>query len=602
MSEAWERQSGETAKRFQAFRVYIELDPQDRSVPKVAARLGKKSTAHLYKWHREHEWSQRAVAWDDERARVRTLAINEKARVMADRHYNTADYMQAIVSIQLKGMVKKAQETDSKGGVFDEIPAAQIPRWLKAIVDTQRLSLGEPIVLPIEADLLRQQGWSPLDRWRQTYVQPPGAFSPHRLQREAINDPARFTAIVAGVQSGKTTAGSIKFVNRIAMEIPGLEERGTKGLWWLVAPNSVIGRVMRQAFESHIMELGLLVKTKGAESNRVWVLKGGHRVEFRSAQTPTSLVAAPVNGIWLDEFTMVDSRTWTVSLRQRLGTTEGWAIFTGTPRGRNWAYTEIWRRGLPHDDNYDPSFACYTWPSSANPAISSAEVEAARSQLPEAYFRREWEASWEAFHGQIYEHWNRVLHFREGLAGLVAPQGTLYRMGVDWGLSNPGAVVVGRWLPTGEWHIVEEVHIAGKLPAWWHEKIVELWGKWHVDKIYCDPEDPGRIGTLVADGLPALKANNELHAGIRTVAALYKQNRLLIDSSCTVTADQTGEYHWKQDAKGNRREYPEKINDHAIDGKRYMIHSSMTEPKPGERSTWGSRGKTKSGNGTAAQG
>lgn len=586
MPEPWERQPGENAKRFQAFRAYMDMKPHERSVRKVQQQLGLNSNRHLFKWSSEHEWVKRATQWDDEQARIRVLAANEKAKVMADRHFNLAEHMAAIVGVQLQQLSQKAKEAVLENKDFAAVDLSKIPSWIKAIVDVQRVSVGEPIVLPVEASTLRNQGWSPLDQWRQTYVQPPGSFSPHRLQREAINDPARFTAIVAGVQSGKTTAGAIKFVDRIATELPQLEERGEVGLYWLVAPNSVIGRVMRQAFETHAAELGLIEKTKGSESSRTWVLRGGHRVEFRPATTPDALVAAPVNGLWLDEFTMVDSKTWTVSLRQRLAKTGGWAIFTGTPRGRNWAYKEIWRRGLRHDDLYDPEFACYTWHSSANPAISSAEIEAARSQLPEAYFRREWEASWEAFHGQIYEHWSRAIHLREGLIGIGAPDGTLYRMGVDWGHANPGALVVGRWLPTGEWHVVEEIQVAGKLPAWWHDKIAELWRKWRVDKIFCDPEDSGRIATLVADGLPAIKANNSLHDGIRTVAALYKQNRLLVDASCEVTASQTGEYHWKEDSQGNRLEIPVKGNDHAIDAKRYMIHSSMTEPKPGERSTW----------------
>ncbi|KKM16948.1 hypothetical protein LCGC14_1680680 [marine sediment metagenome] len=600
MAEAWERQAGETSKQFGAFQLYYGLKPHERSVRKVQRNLGLKAARHLFKWSAKNKWVARAQAWDDDQARIRVLATNDKARLMADRHYNLADHMSAILGVQLQKLSALAKDAATREKQeFSPVDAALVPRWIKAIVDVQRVSLGEPIVLTVDADLLRSQSWSPLDQWRQTYVQPPGTFSPHRLQREAINDPARFTAIVAGVQSGKTTAGGIKFVNRIATQIPDLEAKGETGLWWLVAPNSVIGRVMQQVFEIHINELGLLEKTKGSESNRTWILKGGHRVEFRSAQSPESLVAAPVDGIWLDEFTLVDHRTWTVSLRQRLAKTGGWAIFTGTPRGRNWAYEEIWRRGLKNDDKYDPEFACYTWHSSENPAISTSEVASARGQLPEAYFRREWEASWEAFHGQIYEHWSRTLHFREGVARLTCPDGTRVVMGVDWGHANPGAAVICRWLPTGEWHVVEEVHVAGKLPAWWHEKIAELWRRWRVEKIYCDPAEPGRIATLAADGLPAVKANNALHDGIRTVAALLKQNMFLVDATCTVVANQIGEYHWKQDSQGNRREHPAQGNDHAIDGVRYVIHSSMTEPKPGERSTWGSKGKANR-NGTRA--
>lgn len=591
MPEAWERQPGETSKQFAAFQLYYDMKPSERSVDKVRAKLGLRSNRHLQKWCSRNKWVERATAWDDEQTRIRILAANEKAQVMAERHFNLADHMQAILGVQLQKISSRAKEAAKDQTEFEYVDPAQIPRWIKAIVDVQRVSVGDPIMLPIDADTMRSKTWSPLDSWRQTYVQPPGTFAPHRLQREAINDPARFLGIVAGVRGGKTTAGAIRFVNKIAQQLAELEASNKQGLWWLVAPNSVIGRVMQQAFETHANAVGLIQKVKGPESNRVWILKGGHRVEFRSAQQEESLVAAEVSGVWLDEFTLMGEKVWTVSLRPRLATTGGWAIFTGTPRGRNWAYEEIFRRGLKDDDKYDPEFASYTWFSSANPAIPTSEIEAARRQLPDAYFRREWEASWEAFHGQIYTHWNRALHYREGVALLPVPDGTRVIMGVDWGSANPGAVVVCRWLPTGEWQLVEEVQEADKLPAWWHSKIAELWRRWRVEKIWCDPEDRGQRLTLAADGLPALKANNSLHEGIRTVAALFKQNRFLVDKTCTVAAGQLGEYHWAEDSQGNRREYPAKGNDHTIDAVRYAIHSTMTEPKPGERSTWAGRPK-----------
>jgi len=161
-------------------------------------------------------------------------------------------------------------------------------------------------------------------------------------------------------------------------------------------------------------------------------------------------------------------------------------------------------------------------------------------------------------------------------------------MGVDWGTATPGAAVVLRFLPNETWHVVEEIHVADKLPSWWKDKIAELWSKWKVDVVWCDPEDPGRAGELREEGIPARKANNEVHRGIRSVASAIKQKRFLVDRSCPTTAAQIASYHWAEDSKGVRREQPAKENDHAVDAVRYAIHSESAPQAEVERRGYGS--------------
>lgn len=92
----WERQPGETSKQFEAFSVYCDLRPNERSLRKAAAQLGK-STYLLEDWSRANNWVQRVEAWDDEAARVaRQAQLDEIDRINRE-DVRIADAMMAQI-------------------------------------------------------------------------------------------------------------------------------------------------------------------------------------------------------------------------------------------------------------------------------------------------------------------------------------------------------------------------------------------------------------------------------------------------------------------------------------------------------------------------
>lgn len=467
-------------------------------------------------------------------------------------------------------------------GVLEREPAADAPPEERAALIDARTKMADRVwsrLKPFDvADLANAGGAGGLtteEAWERQMLEPQKVFRPHAKQLEAIRALERFIVMVAGVQSGKTTGAAIVFWKRLrewVMAHPA-QEGQRRGFFWLIAPNSIVGEVMCERFEE-MAPPGWIVGREGQKGDRTWTLRDGSRVQFRSGEHADKLVARTLDGFWLDEFTLLKSDVWLTSVRQRLAATGGWGVFSGTPRGRNWAWEHIWRRTDPKDDAYDPSFLGFTWHSVENPMVPRDEVEAARRQLPRAMFEREWEASWEAFKGQVYDGWGDHLlvdqvHERDKL-----PRGTITVMGVDWGYASAGAVVVARKLPGGVWEVVEEVHEVGKLPKWWHEKIAELWTKHRVHRIWCDPEDAGRIATLQDDGLPVMSAANDVRDGIREVAAVIVQRAIRVHRRCVNLVQQMAGYHWKeQRTTGETMEVPVKANDHTCDALRYAIFS-----------------------------
>ena len=571
--EPWERLPSETPEQFAAFEVYRKLKPSERSVRRVRDAKGLKTKHRMDTWCSKNRWVSRAAAWDDELARVERMATKEAVKDMARRH--------ASISINMLSKVAKRLSMLDPS----ELRPKDIVEFTKAATQLERVSRGD---LEERFESEAPEG-DVADEWRTKFIQPEGTFLPHKLQRQAIISESRYIVLVAGVQSGKTAGSGIAFWRRILDEREKLKEKNDIGFYWLIAPNSIVGEVMCEAFEQFAPN-GEIVKATGQKSGRTWELRDGTRVQFRSAEKADKLVGRRVHGAWLDEFTLLSKDVWVTSVRQRLATTSGWAIFSGTPRGRNWAWEEVWRRTIASDDKADKEYAGFTWHSKENPAISQAEVESARRQLPPAYFRREWEASWESFHGQVYDRWLPAKHHIDIThSELMRLPAVSVAIGIDWGFATPGAAVVARELADGSWQVIEEVQKQGMLPEWWQEKIAELWKKHHAKVIWCDPEDAARIATLTEEGLPAKRANNDVHRGIRYISSLMQRDMILVDKSCKVLSNQLTDYHWKQYSGGARSEDPVKENDHLCDALRYAIYSSVrsSRRKGGSRVTYG---------------
>ena len=399
-----------------------------------------------------------------------------------------------------------------------------------------------------------------------------------------VDDPTHTFVTRDHIVTHNTDTGALNFWGRIQ------REDNPEAVYWMVAPNTIIGKVMRKRFVSRA-PAGWLPNPKGSgqEVNRTWTLKNGATVEFRSAHTNRgeNLVAETVSGAWLDEFTLMEEGVWRVSLSARLTTTGGWAIFSGTPRGKGWAWDDVWRPTLEHDDKRDSKWSGYTWPSSANPLITEAEEEEQRRNLPEAYYQRERRASWEVFHGQVYEDWSESRMVLD-LSGQLEQHGdgAQVEAAFDWGFGKPGAMLVGRLTAAGIWEALFEVHEAKQLPDWWEQKAIEAVERFRVTTFWCDPAEPDRIASLrkalrkwVAKApdsraMPKVRAaRNDVRPGIRHVASLFKQDRVRVHSGCKILITQLTSYQWAQDRHGDDTEEPKKENDHLADCTRYLTWS-----------------------------
>lgn len=435
-------------------------------------------------------------------------------------------------------------------------------------------------------------------------------FANDRLHPHAYNffaDESRFCMALAGTRGAKTYTGAKRFWRNVwildwpkiaALPYdPGAAQRGTALWWdrrprahyWVVAPEHALlaepKRYLLQFLPRQLLDHA--DNTAGR-----WWLKGDILIEFKSAHDPKMLVSVGLNGLWLDEADRMKSDAWNGNLRARISDKLGWAQATTTPLGRTWtvdAFEEPARRG-------EPGYGFHRWRTVDNTRLPSIAEEAALAKrtLPDQYYRREYEASRDAFIGQIYAEFSEDAMVRPLPKNVV-----LYTRagGQDWGFARPGAAIVGGASATdlrrADVWVVDEVYQTNRLVEdWWIPQIRQLNARWKFNDWSCDPEAPDDIARYKDAGIHAFGHRNftagkydehqrSVKAGIRMLASLMHQKRFFIDPRCKNLIAELKSYRWKQ-AKGASgasdavvEEPADGQADHGCDGLRYMTTSLL---------------------------
>lgn len=169
---------------------------------------------------------------------------------------------------------------------------------------------------------------------------------------------------------------------------------------------------------------------------------GGGSVQVRSADDPQSLRGEGLTLCVLDECAFMAEAAWAESLRPALTDKLGGALFISTPKGRNW-FWRLWQRG---QDDSEPDWQSWAFPTIDNPYIAAGEIEAARRDLPERVYQQEYEALFLDDAGGVFR---GVM-----AAATLQPQGPAtgrqYVMGVDWGKSADYTVITVLDVASGE--------------------------------------------------------------------------------------------------------------------------------------------------------
>ena len=203
---------------------------------------------------------------------------------------------------------------------------------------------------------------------------------PH--QYDMLDDPARFTVIVAHRRFGKTVFAIVRLVTAAMLNEKAVPR------YAYVAP--FCGQAKAVAWDYLKYYAGLFAGARFHESELRCDLPNGARISLYGADNPDSLRGLYLDGVVLDEYAQMDPRAWSEVIRPALADRKGWAVFIGTPVGRN-AFWRLYERARTA-----PGWRAVLHRASETSVLPAAELVAAQAAMSEAEYAQEFECSFDA--------------------------------------------------------------------------------------------------------------------------------------------------------------------------------------------------------------
>ena len=127
-------------------------------------------------------------------------------------------------------------------------------------------------------------------------------------------------------------------------------------------------------------------------ASELWVElpNNGARIRIYGADNPDRLRGIYLDGAVLDEFGDMDPTVWSQVIRPALSDRKGWAVFIGTPKGKNTFHT-LWVNADSDEDWYTLNLK-----ASQTRLLDAKELADARRMMSEDEYAQEYECSFEA--------------------------------------------------------------------------------------------------------------------------------------------------------------------------------------------------------------
>lgn len=406
----------------------------------------------------------------------------------------------------------------------------------------------------------------------------------HQGQVRAWHCDARFVAVVAGSQGGKTIIGPPWLYREI--------QRRGPGDYLVVSPTyKLLGLKALPEFLRYFKGMLQLGDYVSSPIQRFTFSKDGERrtfgsvqsqettIHFGHAQNPDSLESMTAKAAWCDEAGQKAFRlgSWE-AIQRRLSIHEGRAFLTTTPYDLGWLKKEIYDRWVKGDKDY----AVINFASNHNPSFPISEYERAKRTLPKWKFDLFYRGIFTKPAGLIYDCFDENLHTCVPFS--IPHDWPRYR-GLDFGGINTVAVYFAEDPLSGMWYGYREYH-AGNRTAREHVECMAMG----------EPGTPYRtVGgskseqvwrdEYAAAGLPVEEPDqSSVEVGITRVYGGIKSSRVKFFTTMKRTIDQINSYSRELDDSGEPTlEIEDKASFHEADGCRYILGWKFRENSGG----WG---------------
>jgi phage terminase large subunit len=314
-------------------------------------------------------------------------------------------------------------------------------------------------------------------------------------------------------------------------------------------------------------------------------LPNGARIRLYGADNYDRMRGVYLDGVVLDEYADMPPAAWTEVIRPALADREGWAVFIGTPKGRN-EFFRIW--GLAQDD---PSWFAMMLKASESGLVKQTELDdAAKDMTPEQY-AQEFECSFDAAILGAYYGSDIARAEREGRVGMF-PLDPLLPVHTAWDLGIGDSTAIWLWqaAPDGL-RVIGHIEDHGKALPHYVGELSALGYRYGLDFVPHDAKarelgtGRTRVETLISLGRkPQLVPAHTVEDGINALRVMFP--RIRFDAEATK--------HGLEALRQYRTDFDEKTKafkntprhdwtSHSADAARYMAiayRDMVAPPKP----------------------
>lgn len=202
----------------------------------------------------------------------------------------------------------------------------------------------------------------------------------------------RWAIIVAHRRAGKTVACVAELLTR-ALATPKFEAR-----YAYIAPYREQAKTVAWEYLKHYATPVVENPEKDFRESELKVqLYNGSTVRLFGADNPNALRGMYLDGCVMDEYADMRPSLWGEVIRPTLSDRKGWAVFIGTPKGRNAFYELMHGNGADKPGAlHDPDWYPLILKASETGILAEAELADARKTMSENQYLQEYECSFDA--------------------------------------------------------------------------------------------------------------------------------------------------------------------------------------------------------------
>jgi hypothetical protein len=262
-------------------------------------------------------------------------------------------------------------------------------------------------------------------------------------------DTHRFGAVVAHRRMGKTVCA----INHL--QIGALECQRERPRLAFIAPTYTMAKSIVWEYLVHYSSPIPDIQVRISELSVTY--PNGGLVRLFGADNPDALRGQYFDGVVFDEFGLQPPKIFSEVIRPALSDRHGWALFLGTPAGKNQFYEVV------QQAKSDPEWFFAEFKARETGIIPAHELAAARKDMTPDEYQQEYECSFEAsVKGAIYA--TELSQARTDNRITRVPYEPLLPVDTDWdlGVGDATAIWFSQSLKSGELRVIDYYEASGE--------------------------------------------------------------------------------------------------------------------------------------------